>query len=216
MVVDPSSDVYFPSLAKLKYQSLLSNPMVVSLDEKAPTCPISLTNPSTEGLYSAVVLLVTEAFKDQKDKGGYPYLGHLLYVSMIAGKWAGVLLSAVTEKQVEFVKVIGLLHDLYEDQPQYKQQLKDLLSQHLIELDVATIEHSLDCLTKRQGEQYSAYLERVQSDRFATVVKIADCQHNSIIERLPAEIRTDVAIQRCLKYNNRAERLKRFLMQQKM
>ena len=125
-------------------------------------------------------------------------------------------MPAVTEKQIEFIKVIGLLHDLYEDQPQYKQRLKDLLSQHLTELDVATIEHSLDCLTKRQGEQYSAYLERVQSDRFATVVKIADRPHNSIIERLPAEIRTDVAIQRCLKYNNRAERLRKFLLQQKI
>lgn len=206
MQSDCSSDIHFPSLAMEKHQSLCNG--------RPQSTPISLTNPSADGLQSAIIVLITKAFNDQKDKGGYCYLNHLIYVSTIAGKWAKVLVPSITEKQIELIKVLGLVHDLYEDQLEYKDELQSILTKHLNKEDVATIERSLDCLTKREQEQYSAYLQRVESDVLATIVKMADCQHNSIIERLPEQMRDDVAKQRCNKYSKRAERLKRFLMQQ--
>jgi guanosine-3',5'-bis(diphosphate) 3'-pyrophosphohydrolase len=71
----------------------------------------------------------------------------------------------------EGARIAAVLHDVVEDCGVTLGQLEregfpsDLL-------------RSLDCLTHREGEEYSAYIERVATDATAIQVKIADLKDN--------------------------------------
>jgi len=56
---------------------------------------------SMKDLHLKCTLIVTELFKNKKDKAGQPYLGHLLRVS--------------NSLDLEIEKIAGLLHDVVED-----------------------------------------------------------------------------------------------------
>lgn len=70
-------------------------------------------------------------------------------------------------------KVVALLHDVVEDTPMTLKQLRDLgFSEYIVD--------SVDAITKREGEDYLDYLDRIIRDPVATAVKIADIDHNLI------------------------------------
>jgi hypothetical protein len=56
----------------------------------------------------------------------------------------------------------------------------------------------LDCITKREGEVYEAYLARVVGNPIARSVKLADLSHNMDLGRL--ETVTEKDLQRIEKY----------------
>ncbi len=109
--------------------------------------------------------IVTRLFNDKEDKGGQPYVIHLLKV------YSGV--SDYLEK------VCALLHDVVEDTD---------VSYHDLEIvgynnDVIDI---LKILTKVKGEDYRDYIERIicSENIHALNIKLADLRHNMDISRI--------------------------------
>ena len=103
--------------------------------------------------------LVLRLFADKTDKEGIPYIVHLMKV------YSGV--SSENEK------VVALLHDVVEDT---KVTLDDL--RKLGYSDEIII--PLTYLTKKKGEYYPDYIERIISSKDIHVynVKLSDLKHN--------------------------------------
>lgn len=88
------------------------------------------------------------------DKAGYPYIYHCI---------------AVAEKQVsEDETVVALLHDIIEDE---KVKLSDLTFNE-------SVKNALAAITRRKGEKYFDYINRLKTNEIARYVKIADLNHN--------------------------------------
>lgn len=108
------------------------------------------------------ITIATSAHRGQTDKGGKPYILHPLRVMM------------ALESEAE--QIVGVLHDVVEDTtvvlPQIRYEFGDRIAA------------AVDALTKRDGEGYDDYLERVKADDIATAVKLADLKDNSDLNRL--------------------------------
>lgn len=88
------------------------------------------------------------------DKAGYPYIYHCI---------------TVAEKQVsEDETVVALLHDIIEDE---KVKLSDLTFNE-------SVKNALAAITRRKGEKYFDYINRLKTNEIARYVKIADLNHN--------------------------------------
>jgi (p)ppGpp synthase/HD superfamily hydrolase len=76
--------------------------------------------------------------------------------------------------QVETIeqKIVAVLHDVVEDSD---VSLRDLSKAGFSERILGAV----DAISKRKGEKYWDYIERVRLNPLATVVKIADLRHNS-------------------------------------
>ena len=123
--------------------------------------------------------IVEHAFKDKTDLAGKPYIGHLNR------------LEEKLKNKNEEIRTVALLHDLLEDCPDWnKEVLKCFFWSSIV--------NAVDAITKRKGEKYEDYINRVQANRYATVVKIADLQDNMNVTRLK-EI-TDKDVVRLKKY----------------
>jgi (p)ppGpp synthase/HD superfamily hydrolase len=86
-----------------------------------------------------------------------PYILHPLRVMCSVDGW--------------WERIAAVLHDVVEDSDVTLSRLeREGFPPHLLT--------TLDCLTHRQGEAYSAYIERVATDASATLVKIADLEDN--------------------------------------
>ena len=103
--------------------------------------------------------IVTRVFSDKTDKGGFPYVIHLLKV------YSNV--SDYTEK------VCALLHDIIEDTEVTYEDLKKVGYPD----EVISI---LKVLTKIKGEDYQDYIERIiaSGNTHAMNIKLADLRHN--------------------------------------
>ena len=108
-------------------------------------------------MYHLALRIATKAHKDQYrwDKKT-PYITHPIAVS-------------TTVDAVE-AKVVALLHDVVEDTDISLEDLGTYFSHHIIMY--------VDALTKRAGEEYVTYLNRVAEHYVSTEVKIADIRHN--------------------------------------
>jgi hypothetical protein len=107
--------------------------------------------------------IAIEAHKGQTDKAGKPYILHIFQV-MARGK-------------SEDEKITALLHDVVEDTAWTLAKLE-------AEGFSGKIIQALDCLTKREGENYEAFIERVKENPLAVKVKINDLEDNMDIRRL--------------------------------
>lgn len=103
------------------------------------------------------IALAAEAHSGQLDKAGKPYILHPLRVMLAVP---------------EYAKVCAVLHDVVEDCPGYDLPMLERHGFHPILLS------ALDAITKRQGESYEDYLERVASNPIALEVKLADLRDN--------------------------------------
>ena len=109
--------------------------------------------------------IVTKLFNDKKDKGGMPYVIHLLKVY-----------SNVSDYKE---KIVALLHDVIED--------TDVTSEDLIMIGIPKdIVETLCILTKNKGEDYRKYIDRIinSNNIIAMNVKIADLRHNMDLSRI--------------------------------
>ena len=109
--------------------------------------------------------IVTTLFERNLDKGGMPYILHLIYVYR----------HVSTERE----KVVGLLHDTLEDKEVTKDDLLDVgFSKEIVE-DVVN-------LTRVKPIDYNDYIENLIKNGSveALHVKLADLEHNMDITRI--------------------------------
>lgn len=126
-----------------------------------------------------------DAHKDQKDKNGEPYFGHVLRV-MNMGK---------TENE----KICGVLHDLVEDT---EWTFEDLRREGFSD----TIIDALTCVTKiSEDEDYEEFTNRIAKNRLAVIVKINDLSDNMDVRRF--DVIREKDIQRLNKYLRAYRRL---------
>lgn len=111
------------------------------------------------------IALAVEAHRGQRDKAGQTYILHPLRVMM--------RLETDTERMV------AILHDVVEDTPWTLERLRGLGYPE-------EVLSALDCLTKREGETYEAFIERVLPHPLARRVKRADLEDNMDVRRLLA------------------------------
>lgn len=115
---------------------------------------------------------------NQLDKAGASYVFHLSFVAeMLAGEQDDVIATA-------------WLHDSVEDTETTLIEIRNLFGE--------SIADAVDAITKRDGEKYQSYLQRVKSNEIARKVKIADLTHNMDLTRLPQI--TDKDLERSAKY----------------
>lgn len=101
---------------------------------------------------------------NQVDKAGKPYIGHLQAV-----------VNNLVEPTEDMVAV-AWLHDSVED----TETTFDDLSYYF----GSPVAQAVDAITKRKGEMYADYLNRVKANPIARLVKIADLSHNMDLSRL--------------------------------
>jgi (p)ppGpp synthase/HD superfamily hydrolase len=123
-------------------------------------------------LLEKAIALAVEAHRGQKDRYGAPYILHPLRV------------MARVETTLE--KIIAILHDVVEDTD---WTLETLRGQGF----GSPVLEALDCLTKRPGEGYTAYIQRSGSHPLARRVKLADLEDNLDPRRIPVATEPDPA-----------------------
>ncbi|MCY1075055.1 GTP pyrophosphokinase [Archangium lansingense] len=111
------------------------------------------------------IALAVEAHRGQRDKAGQTYILHPLRVMM--------------RLETETERMVAILHDVVEDSPWTLERLRELGYPE-------EVLGALDCLTKREGETYEAFIERVLPHPLARRVKRADLEDNMDVRRLPA------------------------------
>lgn len=107
--------------------------------------------------------IAKEAHAGQTDKAGLDYILHPQQVAAMV----------TTDEE----KAVALLHDIIEDTD---VTVSDLLAKGL----PANVVEAVKALTKKDNQNYAAYLAGVKKNRLATAVKLADLKHNSDLSRL--------------------------------
>ena len=129
--------------------------------------------------------LAVRAHRGQRDKAGQPYILHPLRV--------------MARLDTETERMVALLHDVVEDTPYTLERLRELGYGE----DVLG---ALERLTKAEGEDYAAFIERVRPHPLARRVKLADLEDNMDVRRLPAVTAKDA--ERLARYRAAWARLK--------
>lgn len=111
------------------------------------------------------ITIATTAHAGQHDKAGAPYITHPLRVMQ----------RCLTESE----QITAVLHDVLEDTDVTAADLR----QQGFRDDIID---ALQCLTKREGERYEAFISRVLTNPLASRVKIADLLDNLDCSRLPS------------------------------
>lgn len=106
--------------------------------------------------------IAKKAHLGQKDKAGTDYI---LHPETVAG---------MVDSDIE--KSVAYLHDVVEDTPITLEMLE-------AEGFPSEIIVAIDAITKRKGEDYEKYLQRVLENPIALRVKLADMLHNSDVTR---------------------------------
>ena len=123
--------------------------------------------------------IARKAHAGQVDKAGVDYIQHPLYVA--------------SQVKTEQEKAVALLHDVLED--------SDITASDLLAYGLSNeVVTAVQTLTKKKGQSYQDYLEKVKSNNLARVVKLADLKHNSDLSRLKTVSNTDY--ERVKKYKN--------------
>ena len=110
------------------------------------------------------IAIAVAAHRGQHDKAGRPYILHPLRV----------MHGCTTDEE----RIVAVLHDVLEDTG---VTASDLRQEGFGEGVIA----ALECLTKREGEAYEAFISRVAINPLARKVKIRDLLDNMDCTRLP-------------------------------
>lgn len=119
--------------------------------------------------------IAREAHEGAVDKGGHPYVLHVLRVA-----------AAVTGQ----AKIAALLHDVVEDCDEWT--LDRLRREGFAHEIVVAVDH----LTRRYGESYSEFIARCKENLMARIVKRADLLDNMDLSRLATITKSDEARRR--------------------
>lgn len=112
----------------------------------------------------ALSIAVT-AHAGHEDRSGRPYILHVL----------NVVLGCVSDDDA---MVVAALHDVVEDSPMTLDGLRSAgFSERIVE--------AVDAISRREGETYEDYIERVVKVPLARQVKKVDLEHNMDVRRLP-------------------------------
>lgn len=116
-------------------------------------------------LVKKAVTIMFEAHKEDKDKGGYPYVFHPFYLA--------------TQVKGEYATCVALLHDVVEDH-------SDKYSfEFFAEVGFPTeVIEALRLLTHKAGVSYRDYIEDISKNALAREVKIEDLKHNMDTRRI--------------------------------
>lgn len=118
-----------------------------------------------DNLTDKSLMIITKLFNDKLDKGGSPYIVHLLKV--------------YGNSKLNDEKIVALLHDILENTDCQKEDLIDLgYPSNIID--------SIIILTKKKGEDYRDYIERIiKSDNILAMnVKLSDLKCNMDIKKI--------------------------------
>ena len=137
-------------------------------------------------LLPVAIALAVEAHGGTIGKDGMPYILHPLRLMMKADGYAE--------------QIVAVLHDAVEDTALTLQELAD---RGFPEEIVSAIE----AVTKKPGEDYEAFIERIAADPLAARVKLLDLYDNVDLTRLAEVGETD--LQRVAKYHRTIARLER-------
>lgn len=119
---------------------------------------------SNDLIYKALEIS-SELFKHDTDKGGLPYILHLLYVYR----------HVYTKEE----KVIALLHDVIEDKKVSKNDLLEIgFSSKIVD--------DIDMLTRKKNTDYISYIDKIvkEASKEALEVKLADLKNNIDLTRI--------------------------------
>lgn len=125
---------------------------------------MGLTDGGWADLLEKALDIAIECHRGRRDKGGAPYLLHV--VEVVRGCRGN-----------PEAMVVAALHDCVEDGG---TSLDALARQGF----PSTVLVAVDALTRREGEAWEAYLERVKLDSLARRVKRADLESNLDVRRL--------------------------------
>lgn len=132
-----------------------------------------------ELLYKAIKI-ADKAHKGQKDKYGAPYIGHVMRVS--------------NNGRTADEKIVGALHDLIEDCPEYDYDF--LRNEGFPEY----ILFAIKCLTKTSPtENYEDFVLRTEKSPLSIAVKLNDLRDNMDITRINRPL-TEKDLKRLNKY----------------
>lgn len=133
-----------------------------------------------EQLLNKAIQIADIAHAGQTDRYGAPYIGHVMRV-MNYGR-------TIDEK------IVGVLHDVVEDCPQWSftRLSREGFPDHIV--------FAVDCLTKREGEQYHLFVQRTEKSALAVAVKMNDLRDNMDLRRINHSELTDKDIKRLNKY----------------
>lgn len=112
---------------------------------------------------SAAIRLASAAHRTQTDKAGMPYILHPIRVMLAVGPNIDAMCVAV-------------LHDTVEDTNVALATIRTLFGD--------AVANGVDAMTKRDGETYPQFIERVMTDPLAIMVKRRDILDNMKPERL--------------------------------
>lgn len=118
------------------------------------------------------IQLALTAHAGQTQPNGQPYILHPLAV--------------MHRVRTEHEQMAAVLHDVVEDTP---ITLDDLRERGYPAAVVAAV----DALTRREGEDYAAFIARAKAHPIARAVKLADIDHNLDVRRLTAVSADDAA-----------------------
>lgn len=136
-------------------------------------------------LLSKMLHITTNAHHGQFDRGGNPYVLHVLKV------------MHYTKTDDEELQCIALGHDVVEDTDVTYQDLRDAgMTDRIID--------GIRALTKVPGQTYDEYKAGVFGNVDAMRVKLADLRHNTDVRRLKGVSEKDIA---------RMEKYHRFYME---
>ena len=171
-------------LARLRpvYAAVVHEALLASFDEAA----CALMETVSAWLRARAVAIAAEAHLGQYDKAGAPYIEHPLRLMM----------RAKTDEE----RMVAVLHDVVEDSDAWT--LEALEREGFPRRVVRAVGH----LTKRPGEDYARFIERVAEDRLATRIKLLDLEDNSDPSRLREDGEETRA--RMAKYRRAIERLR--------
>ncbi len=115
--------------------------------------------------------IARKAHKGQTRRGGLPYISHVEAVVAGVESYANLALGEDKERN-EDAKAVAWLHDVLEDTAITVSDLYNAgIPAHIVE--------AVEAMTKREGEPYGAYLNRVKANLLARIVKTPDMRHNS-------------------------------------
>ena len=113
-------------------------------------------------LINEAMKIAYKAHHGQVDKGGIPYIFHPYHLA--------------EQMPDEYTTCVALLHDVVEDTDVTLDMLKKIFPPEVIE--------AVSVMTHRKNEPYLDYVQRVNSNPIAKIVKLADLHHNCDQTRL--------------------------------
>jgi (p)ppGpp synthase/HD superfamily hydrolase len=123
------------------------------------------------------ICLAAEAHQGQTDKANEPYILHVLRV----------MLSMTSDTD----RIVAVLHDLVEDTSWTFDALRaEGFGDEII--------MAIECMTRRKGETYEVFIQRVSTNAISRRVKLADLADNANLGRIRAPSEQDRA--RAAKY----------------